>query len=427
MEKDKVLEIIESNKQALIDIGSKIFKNPELGYKEFKTKETIKDFLKDFQLSNFKEYAITGLKATIGNSDGLHIGFLCDMDALPTPNHPFANKEDDAAHACGHNSQMAIMMGAFKGIYESGILDELNGKVSLITAPAEEFVDFDYRLSLVAEGKIAAFSGKQNLILEGAFDDIDLVISSHGNNLEGHIIETDISTNGFVAKTATFKGKSAHSGAYPHLGHNALNAAILSLNGVALLRETFQDDNHVRFHPIIKNSGMIVNTVPDNVVIETYIRAANIEAIVDANDKVDNAFKHCALALGCQCEVRDIPGYLPSNYYSPLAKYIVRNAELLVNTEDIINGGKTFASDDLADVSNIVPVIQIGYSGFSGDFHGATLSIKDEEMAYIIPSKLIAITAVDMFNNVEEVMRDLSGYKHKMSKEEYVSQWLKLK
>lgn len=427
MDRDKVIEIIEANKQIFIDIGTKIFENPELGYKEFKTKETIKGFLKSIQLSSFKEYAITGLKATIGDGDGLHIGLLCDMDGIPTPNHPFANKEDDAAHSCGHNSQMAIMMGAFKGIYDSGILDKVKGKVSLITAPAEEFVDFDYRLNLVAEGKIKAFSGKQNLILEGAFDDIDIVLSSHGNNLEGHVIETDISTNGFVAKTAIFKGKSAHSGAYPHLGHNALNAAVLSLNAVALLRETFQDDNHVRFHPIIKNSGMIVNTVPDNVVVETYIRAANIEAIMDANTKVDKAFKHCALALGCQCEIVDIPGYLPSNYYSPLAKYIVRNAENLVKKEDIINGGKTFASDDLADVSNVVPVIQIGYSGFSGDFHGASLDIKDKEMAYIIPSKLIATTAVDMFNNLEEVREDLAGYKHKMSKEDYIKEWLKLK
>lgn len=426
MNKESILDIIEKNKDEIIHIGTKIFENPELGYKEFHTKESIKEFLKDIKLTDYKEYAITGLKATIGNGHGIHIGLLCDMDAIPTLDHPLANKEDYAAHACGHNSQMAIMMGAFKAIAESSILDKLDGKLSLLTAPAEEFVDFEYRLNLIKEGKIKAFSGKQNLILEGAFDDIDVVLSSHGNGLEGNVIETDISSNGFLAKTAIFKGKSAHAGAYPHEGKNALNAALLSLNAVALLRETFEDDNHVRFHPIIKKGGTAVNTVPDRVEVETYVRAANVKAIIDVNEKINNAFKYCAKALSCECEIKDIPGYLPSNYYSPLAKYIVANAEKLIGKENIVNGGKTFASDDLGDVSNIVPVIQIGYSGFAGDFHGPNFSIKDSEMAYIIPSKLIAMTIFDMLNDKEKFESKLSNFKPIMSKEIYSKEWLNI-
>lgn len=427
MNKESIIDIIDKDRQNIINLGDKLFENPELGYKEFKTKKIIKDFLKDIKLSSYKEYAITGLKATIGEGDGIHLALLCDMDAIPTVNHPLANEEDYAAHSCGHNSQMALMLGAFKAIYNSGILKDIDGKVSLIAAPAEEFVDFDYRLNLIKEGNIKAFSGKQNLILEGAFDNIDIVLASHGNNLEGEKIETDIAANGFIAKTAIFKGKSAHAGAYPHMGKNALNAAILSLNAVSLLRETFQDKDHIRFHPIIKNGGTAVNTVPDEVVVETYVRGANVQAITEVNEKVDNAFIHCAKALSCQCEIRNIPGYLPSNYYSPLAKYIIRNAKYLVDEENIINGGRTFASDDLADVSNLVPVIQIGYSGFAGDFHSWNFNIKDSEMAYIIPSKLIAMTVLDMFSNLEDTKSELSRFKPVMTKEEYKEKWLELK
>lgn len=424
MDKDKLINIIEEEKQSIIDVGNKIYKNPELGYKEFKTKETIKDFLKDIDIEEYKEFAITGMKATIGKGDGLHIGLLCDMDGTPTINHPYANKEDNAAHSCGHNAQMAIMMAIFKAFALSGVLDKINGKISLITAPAEEFVDFDYRLNLMKEGKIKAFSGKQNLILEGALDDIDLLLSSHGNGLEGHKIETDVSTNGFIAKTAIFRGKSAHAGAYPHLGKNALNAATLAINAVGLLRETFQDDHHVRFHPIIKKGGSAVNAVPDEVVIETYVRAGKIEAVFDANNKIDNAFVHCAKALGCECEIKNIPGYLPSNYYSPLADYIVNNAEKLVKKENIFRGGKTFASDDLADISSLIPVIQIGFSGFVGDYHNCDFDIKDEEMAYIIPAKLLAMTTYDMLTDTEEIKLILSKFTPTLNKDQYRKKWL---
>lgn len=423
--KELLIDVIEREKQNIVALGSNLFENPELGYKEFKTREIVKEYIKYIKLTDYQDYAITGLKATIGTS-GTHIGLLCDMDALPTQGHFYATNEDQAAHSCGHNGQITVMVGAFKAIYDSGILDKLGGRVSLILAPAEEFVDFDYRLNLIKERKIKAFSGKQNAIIEGIFDNIDVVLSSHGNGLEDNKIELNTSTNGFVAKTATFKGKSAHAGAYPHMGKNALNAALLSLQAAALLRETFQDDHHVRFHPIIKNGGTAVNTVPDKVVVETYVRAASVDAIIDANSKIDNAFIHSAKALGCECEIVKIPGYLPSNYYSALSKYIERNTENLIEKKDILNGGKTFASDDVADVSAIKPVFHFGYSGFCGTFHGADFGINDTNMAYIIPTKLIATTALDMLINKEEIKADLSKFKPSMKKEEYIKNWLGL-
>lgn len=423
--KNAIFEIIQKDKQNIINLGTELFDNPALGYKEFKARDIVKEYIDGIKLTQYKEYAITGMKATIGTS-GPHIGLLCDMDALPTEGHPNANNSDKAAHSCGHSGQMTIMTAAFKAIYESGILEKTGGRVSLILAPAEEFVDFEYRLALMKEGKVKAFSGKQNLIYEGAFDDIDLILSAHGNGLEGNKIELNTSTNGFVAKTATFLGKSAHAGAYPHLGKNALNAALLSLQAAALLRETYQDDNHVRFHPIIKNGGSAVNTVPNRVVVETYVRAASVEAIRDANDKVDNAFLHCAQALGCECNIDNIPGYMPSNYSSLLSKYLSRNTEGLINEKDILSGGRTFASDDVADVSALLPVLHFGYSGFCGSFHGADFDIRDEEMAYIIPSKLLALITVDMLMNKEELMEDLNKFIPTMTKEDYKKSWLGL-
>lgn len=423
---DKIIELLENQREEIVSLGRRLFETPELGYKEYKTRELLLSYIKDIELTSFEAFALTGFKATVGEGKP-HIALLFDMDALPTKGHKLATNEDMAAHSCGHNAQMALMTAAFKTISESGLLKETRGTISLIAAPAKEFVDFDFRKNLIKERKIKTFSGKQNMIAAGAFDNVDIVIGSHGNGLPGAVIETGTASNGFIAKTAIFKGVSAHSGAYPHLGRNALNAAILAIQAVGLLRETFQDDHHIRFHPVIKEGGDAVNTVPHRVKVETYVRGSTVAAINDANDRINNAFVHSAKALGCECEIEDIPGYLPSNYFVGVDEYFHKRALEYVSTENLLTGGRTFASDDIADVSNLKPVLHFGFSGFGGSFHGADFYILDEDKTYLNPAKLVALTVADMLMDKEKLTAALKAFRPTMTKEAYVKNWLNLK
>ena len=94
----------------------------------------------------------------------------------------------------------------------------------------------------------------------------------------------------FVSKVIRYKGVAAHAAGAPYKGINALNAASLGLSALAYQRETFKDEDHVRVHPIITKGGNLVNVVPDEVVIETLVRASNKDAIADAAFKTDRAF-----------------------------------------------------------------------------------------------------------------------------------------
>ena len=136
--------------------------------------------------------------------------------------------------------------------------------------------------------------GKCELIREGAFDDIDLSVVHHTGDED--VLVGSGTGNGFVSKIIRYKGKAAHAAGAPHLGVNALNAATLGLSALAFQRETFQDKDSVRVHPIITKGGNLVNVVPDEVVIETLVRAANIDAIVDADEKTSRAFTAGAYA-----------------------------------------------------------------------------------------------------------------------------------
>ena len=45
--KERVIKAIEENKDSIIEVGRKIYHNPEFGYKEFETTKTVREFFKN--------------------------------------------------------------------------------------------------------------------------------------------------------------------------------------------------------------------------------------------------------------------------------------------------------------------------------------------------------------------------------------------
>src|SRR5499426_4497273 len=104
------------------------------------------------------------------------------------------------------------------------------------------------------------------------------------------------SNNGCIVKTVRYIGRAAHAGGMPRRGINALYAANIGLAAINAIRETFRDEDTIRVHPIITHGGSQVNVIPADVRIETYVRGRSVQAILDANAKVDRALQAGALA-----------------------------------------------------------------------------------------------------------------------------------
>ena len=271
---EKIVNAIDKNKEAIIECGEYILNNPELGFKEFKTSKYVKDEFEKLGIEYEENLAVTGVKGVIGKKDAkINVCLIGELDAVKCYEHPKADAKTGAAHVCGHNAQIASLIGAAYGIVKSGVLDELDGKITFFAVPAEEFVELEYRQSLVNKGIITYMSGKQELIHIGAFDDVDMAIMIHSHaQTPEYKIFINGSSLGFESKKITFIGKAAH-GSEPFNGVNAMNAAMLALMGINANRETFKDEDRVRIHPIITNGGDLVNVIPDKAVIETYVRA----------------------------------------------------------------------------------------------------------------------------------------------------------
>ena len=75
------------------------------------------------------------------------------------------------------------------------------------------------------------------------------------------------------------------------MGINALYAANIGLSAINAIRETFRDEDSIRVHPIITHGGSQVNVIPGEVRLETYVRGKTVEAILEANRRVDRALR----------------------------------------------------------------------------------------------------------------------------------------
>jgi len=421
--KEKVCKIVDEISDEIIKLGEEIRRTPELGFKEIKTSHIVKKELEKLGLSYEDGLALTGLKARLKETkEKPTVAVLGELDAIPCPEHPLADKVTGAAHACGHNVQVAVMLGVSRCLLESGALKNLLGNVILMAVPAEEYVEIEYRLKLKEEGKIEFLGGKQELIRLGAFDDVDLAMMVHAwPRMPYRKVWIDATTNGFISKYVRFIGKAAHAAAAPHEGINALNAAALAILAINAQRETFKDEDYVRVHGIITKGGDAVNVVPSDVRMEMYVRGKTYEAIEDADLKVDRALKAGALAVGGEVEIRNIPGYLPLTQDKVLSEVFKNNAIKILGNEGVVEGGHMPASTDMGDVSHIIPSIHPFIGGFEGDAHAKDFNIKDFKMAYIIPTKILAMTIIDLLaNNANIAKQIVTSFKPKMTKEEYL-------
>ena len=421
--KSNVLEAIDRHAAQIINIGETIFHNPELGFKEYKTSALVKRTLQEIGLRFEEDLALTGVKAVAGKNAGKRVMVMGELDAVVCPLHPCADPQTGAAHSCGHNSQIASMLGAAMGL--APFMEYLDGQAVFVAVPAEEYVELEFRQRLQEEGKIEFFGGKQEFIRRGYLDDVDMgmMIHSHAGVETRHFL-LDCDSSGFLGKIIRFSGKEAHAGAEPHNGINALNAASLALMAINAQRETFEDGDRIRVHPIITKGGDLVNIVPADVRMETYVRGRNIPAVVTAGEKVDRALKGSAYAVGAEVEITNVAGYLPLIQNREMTRLFGENAATLLGGQSNLTGYELMGASDAGDVSSVMPFIHISTGGYSGTAHSKDFTICDKEMAYLMPAKAMALTVVDLlWDNAKAAERILAAYSPAFTKESYTAFW----
>lgn len=384
---EKLISMVDKYKKIILDTQDYIWKNPETGYREVKTSKYLEKEFEKLGYNLTKAGNIPGFYTTIDTGrPGPTVLIMGELDSLICPEHPDADKETGAVHCCGHSAQCAALLGVAAVLSEPGALDALSGKIRLCAVPAEELIEIEYRSNLKKEGIIKYFGGKTEFLYRGYFDDVDLAFMVHTTTTEHFAIRKG--SVGCLAKRVIYKGISAHAGGFPWNGVNALYAANLGISAINSIRETFKEEDIIRIHPIITKGGNAVNAIPDEVIIESYIRGSSFSAIEAANKKANRALTGAALSLGANIDIIDNPGYGPlvncdtlADVYEDAAKYF---PDVEFSRNNIMGSGST----DMGDLSRVMPAIHPYVGGAIGTSHGADYFIKNPELACIGSAKI---------------------------------------
>lgn len=418
----RILRLIDVHKDQIIAFAEDIAVHPEPGYEEFRTAGKTAEVLKNLGYKVTEHLARTGVKGTKSIKEGPSLTVIGELDAIGCHSHPNANPVTGVAHACGHHAQMAAMIGCAIAMADPDVQECLAGTVNFLAVPAEEYIDADKRARLKKEG-IEFCCGKSEMIRTGVFDDTDIALTTHVHMVP---VEEDFylgnpACNGYSAERVTVRGKAAHGAIDPWNGVNALSITTSAIQMMGLMRETFREEDHVRLHNVIRKAGDVINSVPDEAIVETKVRAASLDKICEITDMVNRAYAGSAYAFGGKIEMEKLQGYMPIIPRAADNTLIEAADDLGLNYRTVQKGDFNNACTDVGDLSHFVPVVNFTFKGFEGKLHGADFKITDPEKAYILPAKLLALTVYKLLKNGgQEAKKIAKSYTPVFNKESYI-------
>jgi amidohydrolase len=282
-----------------------LHQHPELSNREFNTAKYILNVLKPLNLEIQTQVAHTGIVATLTTGKpGPVVALRADMDALPikeTVPLSFASQVTTKVggevtpvmHACGHDTHVAMLLGAAKILSENR--EHLVGKVKFIFQPAEEGAP---------EGEAG---GAKLMVEDGVVDDVDVIFGLHVN------AQTDIGivkykAGGMLAAVdpfaITIEGKPAH-GAFPWLGVDPIVTSaqvIMGLQTIVSRELRLIDEAAVMTVGTIKG-GERSNIIAQSVTMTGTIRTLNPQARQHFYEAVPRKVKHIAKSMNATAEV----------------------------------------------------------------------------------------------------------------------------
>src|SRR3989454_4757032 len=145
--KRRVWEAVDRRREEIIGVGEPTRRHSELGFKEVKTARLVEETFKKLGLAPRSGLALTGVRADVEGRTGAGSTFavLGELDALVVAGHPEGDPQTGAAHACGHNAQIAGVLGAAMGVLDATAFDQPAGRGAVFAVAGEEDGDIEWR------------------------------------------------------------------------------------------------------------------------------------------------------------------------------------------------------------------------------------------------------------------------------------------
>ena len=371
-----IMEYADRQEAAYRQIALDLHAHPEVSNYEFYACERLS-----------KQLAAEGFRVTVDVA-GHRTGFTGAYQAArPGPVLVFLAEYDALAglgHGCGHNLFGPTSLLAAAALRQ--VIDEIGGEVRVYGTPGEEGGENG--------------SAKGSFVREGFFRDVDAALCVHPG-------DKDVVTTGMLACAPIdieFWGKPAHAASAPEKGVNALDALILTYNGINALRQHVTDD--VRMHGIITNGGQAPNIVPEYAAGKFYLRAATAPGLDTVYRRVEQIVAGAAAMTGAKGRMQPsqnrVENVIPTPSFDAVYVREMAGLGITVQSSDSKMG---IGSSDVGNVSQVVPTIQPTICITDGPTPWHTEASKaaacsEKGLASIaLGAKALALTALDLIED----------------------------
>jgi len=410
---------IQDHKNTFSEVALKIWDHAEMGYQEFKSSNLLAYELEKegFKITKGVAGIPTAFIAEYGLS-GPVIGILGEFDALPglaqstSPFKEIINNETGAGHACGHHLFGAASAWAAVAVKEWIDKNNVKGIVRFYGTPAEE-----------------GGSGKVYMVREGLFDDVDIVLHWHPDDVNSANSRT---SNSNKSAKFTFNGISSHAAGAPEQGRSALDGVESMNMMVNMLREHIPQES--RIHYVITKGGLAPNVVPDLAEVYYYVRHPEMLMVEELFQRVVKTAEGAAIGTDTKMTYEVMHGnysLLPNDvvqklmhknlstfggiiysdkeleYAEEIYKTFLKPTLKIGSQEYVIefSNSHSYGSTDVGDVSWVVPTAGLrtatwvpgtaAHSWQAVASGGTSIGLKGTELA----AKTIAATAIELFLN----------------------------
>ncbi|MBN1092241.1 amidohydrolase [Blastococcus sp. TML/M2B] len=332
-----------------IDLRRRLHRHPEIGLHLPRTQATV-----------LEAFAELPLEVTMGTRTSSVVGVLRgarpgptyllrgDMDALPVQEDtglPFASEVPGVMHACGHDTHVAMLVGAARLL--SARRDELAGQVVFMVQPGEE-----------------GFHGARFMLEEGLLDVVPEAPVSGAFAL--HISSTFASGSvnvrpGPVMAAAdqwsiTLRGRGGHA-SEPHAAADPIPAAaeiVLALQSMITRRVDVFDPAVLTVAHL--EAGSTNNVIPGSAFLEGTIRTLSAQRRADVVAALHRVAEHVAAAHDLGVDVHHEQGYpVTINDAGAAARVLETTRAMLGEQAAVLLPAPLMGAEDFSYVLQEVP------------------------------------------------------------------------
>lgn len=333
--------------------------NPELSNREEETAAYVAEYLRSLGMEVKTGVAHTGVVGILkGGKEGPVVGLRADMDALPvkertdlpfksTKTTKFLGQEVGVSHACGHDTHIAMLMGAAKILSE--MKGELAGTVKFIFQPAEE-------------GAPPGEEGGAELMVEQGVlknPDVDVIFGQHINS-KTEVGKIRYRPKGTMAASDRFvitvKGKQTH-GSTPWTGVDPIVTSAKIIEGLQSIisRQTELTKAAAVISVGKIQSGVRNNIIPEEAEMIGTIRTLDTKMQEIIHDKIRHVATKTAESMGATAEVKIEKGYPVTYNDADLTEQMVPSLQRIAGSNNVILSDAITGAEDFSFFQKEIP------------------------------------------------------------------------